>query len=432
MYANRVRLVAHVVIGICAVGLLGGPVFAQAGGDHSAHEHAAHAVDDGSPPPTRDGSGTAWLPDESPMFAIHRPAGDWTVMLHGTAFLQYLHESGARGDGQVGSINWFMAMGERAAGRGRLTLRGMISAEPWTIGGCGYPNLLATGEVCEGAAIHDRQHPHDLAMEIAASYDRPLGRGLRLQLYGGPVGEPALGPVAFMHRVSALPNPIAPITHHWFDSTHVTFGVATAGVYGNRWKLESSVFNGREPDEHRTDFDFGRMDSYSARAWLLPTSRWALQVSGGHLAEAEADHDGEGRTDVDRVTASATYHRTTLEQTWWATTVGWGRNAASDGATHALFGESSLTFRNRDSLYGRAEWSQKSDHDLVVPAAGVFDVVKLEGGYTRYLPPWHGLTPGIGAAVSTGIVPAALSPDYGGRTNPGVAMYLTVRPGAHE
>ena len=142
-----------------------------------------------------------------------------------------------------------MGMAQRSAGGGLVTLRGMVSVEPWTIGGCGYPNLLATGEVCEGEAIHDRQHPHDLFMELAAQYNRSLGKGLRLELYGGPVGEPALGPVAFMHRVSGLPNPIAPMTHHWFDSTHITFGVVTAGLYGRRWKMEGSVFNGREPDE---------------------------------------------------------------------------------------------------------------------------------------------------------------------------------------
>jgi hypothetical protein len=170
-------------------------------------------------------------------------------MGHGAAFLQYLHESGDRGSEQTGSINWLMGMARRSAGGGQVTLRAMVSFEPWTIGGCGYPNLLATGEVCEGETIHDRQHPHDLFMELAAQYKRPLGKGLRLELYGGPVGEPALGPVAFMHRVSGLPNPIAPMTHHWFDSTHITFGVVTAGLYAPRWKVEGSVFNGREPDE---------------------------------------------------------------------------------------------------------------------------------------------------------------------------------------
>lgn len=123
-------------------------------------------------PPTRDGSGTSWLPDETPMYAIHAQRGTWTLMAHGSAFLQYLQENGDRGSDQVGSINWFMGMADRTVGRGHVGIRGMMSLEPWTIGGCGYPDLLASGEVCEGEAIHDRQHPHDLFMELPA----PRGR----------------------------------------------------------------------------------------------------------------------------------------------------------------------------------------------------------------------------------------------------------------
>jgi hypothetical protein len=227
-------------------------------------------------PRSREGSGTSWLPDETPMYAVHSQAGKWMLMAHGNAFLQYFRESGDRGSDQFGSINWFMGMADRNVGSGHLGLRGMISLEPWTIRGCGYPDLLASGELCNAETIHDRQHPHDLFMELAATYDRPIAGDVRLQLYGGAVGEPALGPTAFPHRISATPNPLAPITHHWFDSTHITFGVVTGGVYGKKWKAEASIFNGREPDEHRTNFDFGALDSWSGRGWFLPTNRWAV------------------------------------------------------------------------------------------------------------------------------------------------------------
>ncbi len=380
-------------------------------------------------PATRDGSGTSWLPDETPMYAFHAQARGWMLMGHGNAYLQHLRESGDRGSQQTGSINWLMGMAQRPAGRGRVTVRGMVSIEPWSIGGCGYPDLLATGEVCEGEAIHDRQHPHDLFMELSAQYDRPLGKGVRLQVYGGPVGEPALGPVAFMHRISGLPNAVAPITHHWFDSTHITYGVVTGGLYGRRWKAEASAFNGREPDEQRTDFDFGAMDSWSGRVWFLPSPRWALQFSTGRLNEAEPGHDGGPPVDLDRLTASATYHRTMPENVIWATTLGWGRNAEGGGeATTALLLETSLTVRDRHAWYGRFEWAAKSGHDLAVAGHGVFDVAKLQGGYTHYLTAWKGLTPGVGGAVSAGLVPRRLAPEYGGRFTPGFALYLTLRP----
>jgi hypothetical protein len=383
-------------------------------------------------PPAREGSGTSWLPDETPMYAIHSQAGQWTLMAHGNAFLQYLNDGGDRGSDQGGSINWFMGMADRNVGAGHLGLRGMISLEPWTIRGCGYPDLLASGETCNGEAIHDRQHPHDLFMELAATYDRPLAGTVRWQIYGGPVGEPALGPTAFPHRISAMPSPIAPISHHWLDSTHITYGVVTGGVYGKRWKAETSVFNGREPDEDRTNFDFGPLDSWSGRVWYLPTNRWALQVSAGHLKEAEAGHDGGPRIDVDRVTASATYHHQLTDTSIWASTIGWGRNKEPEsGATSAFLAETTLTLHDRDTFFGRLERSEKSGHDLAIESTDVFTVAKLQAGYTRYLDSWNGLSPGAGFGVSAGFVPQSLESVYGSRINLGVAVYLTVRPSDH-
>jgi hypothetical protein len=391
-----------------------------------AEEHEGHDMQ-----MAREGSGTAWLPDSTPMYAIHWQRGSWQFMAHENAFVQFLHESGDRGDDQFGSINWMMGMAQRRAGNGRVMFRGMFSAEPWTIRGCGYPDLLASGEQCNGEKIHDRQHPHDLVMEISAEYDAPLKGPVRWQVYGGPVGEPALGPVAYPHRVSAMPNPLAPISHHWLDSTHITFGVVTAGVYARRWKAEASVFNGREPDEERTNFDFGAMDSFSGRLWFLPTSKLALQVSAGKLTEAEASEDGGLGIDVTRVTASATYHHAVREHSIWATTIGWGRNEESGHGSNALLIEASLTFDDRNTWFGRFEAASKTAHDLAVAeSADAFTVAKLQGGYTRYFSAWQGLKPGVGASVSAGFVPERLGPAYGSRVNPGVGVFVTLRPAA--
>jgi hypothetical protein len=183
--------------------------------------------------PARDASGTAWLPDTTPMYGLQRTWHGWELMLHGLAFAQFLyepgdiHRTGGYSTHQIGSVNWAMLMARRPAGSGRVGVRAMLSGEPWTIPGCGYLNQLATGETCEGDTIHDRQHPHDLFMELAGEYDRPLRGSLRWQVYAGVAGEPALGPAAFPHRLSATPNPIAPISHHWLDATHITFGLVT-------------------------------------------------------------------------------------------------------------------------------------------------------------------------------------------------------------
>jgi len=433
MYAHS-YLRLEVQAGLLAIWITAVPaaLLAQDARPQQPHDMAAMSNGDSAIPATRQGSGTSWLPDESPMYAWHYQSKGWVLMSHANVFLQYLKESGDRGSEQTGSVNWVMGMAQHRIGPGQLLLRGMVSLEPWTIGGCGYPDLLATGEECKGSAIHDRQHPHDLFMELTAQYDQLLGRGIRLQLYGGPAGEPALGPVAFVHRVSALPNLLAPMTHHWLDSTHVTYGVVTGGLYGTKWKAEASLFNGREPDDDRTDFDFAAMDSWSGRLWFLPNSHWALQASAGHLDEAEAGHDDGARVDLNRVTASATYHRTTLESTRWASTVAWGRNAEAEGeATNALLIESSVTMHDRHAVFGRLEWSEKGGHDLSVPQDGLFTIGKLQGGYTRYFAPRNGVVPGIGAAISTGIVPQALESTYGDRFNVGVGVYLTLRPSAH-
>lgn len=240
---------------------------------------------------TRDASGTSWLPDQSLMYAVHRELGDWQVMFHGNAFLQYIDQGGPRGDEEVGSINWIMGMGRREVAGGEFTVRTMFSLEPLTVGDCGYPDLLATGEFCDDQPLHDRQHPHDVFMELAAAYQREAGSNLAYQFYAGLAGEPALGPTAYPHRVSSMPNPFAPITHHWLDATHISFGVLTGGIFSRRWKLEGSLFNGREPDQERFDLDLAPLDSLSARAWFLPQRSMGAPGVHGSARRSRASRD---------------------------------------------------------------------------------------------------------------------------------------------
>jgi hypothetical protein len=386
----------------------------------------------------RDGSGTSWLPDSSPAHGAMHHSGAWMLMLHGNAFLEYIKTGTDRGDDQFGSINWIMGTAQRSAGGGQLQFRLMLSAEPATVGHCGYPSLLQSGEFCDGAPLHDRQHPHDLFMEAVADYRRAINDRVAFELYGGPVGEPALGPTAFPHRLSALPNPIAPISHHWLDSTHISFGVITGAVYGRRWKAEVSAFNGREPDDQRWDFDLAPLDSYSGRFWLLPTPQWALQVSAGHLTEAEFRLSGS-RADVTRTTASATYHRL-VSSRLWATTIAWGQNRENEppvshgfGASHttsAFTAETAADVTAKDYVFGRAELAGKTPGELGVPETiqAVFTVGKLQAGYTRWLNESHGVRVGAGGSVGVSIVPETLATFYGGRVGAEFALFLTVRP----
>ena len=161
----------------------------------------------------------------------------------------------------------------------------------------------------------------------------------------------------------------------------------------------------------------------------MPTSKWSLQASVGRLTEAEPSETGGHSIDVTRATASATYHSVFRDQQFWATTIAWGRNAEPEHATNALLVESSVTFDDRDTWFGRFEVVGKTPHDLVVAeTADVFTVARLQGGYTRYLRPWNGLKPGVGASASAGLVPGALKSAYGGGVNLGFGIFVTVRP----
>lgn len=380
----------------------------------------------------RAGSGTAWLPDLTPMFAIHRDFGGWSAMFHENLFLQYVNEGTERGDSQLGSVNWVMGMAERRARAGYLGVRTMFSLERLTVGECGYPDLLATGESCNGRPIHDRQHPHDFFMELAGTYERELSGALALQLYAGLAGEPALGPVAFPHRVSALSIPMAPLTHHWLDSTHISYGVVSAGVFGTRWKAEASAFNGREPDENRFDLDLGALDSFSGRLWFAPADRWSVQISKGYLNEAEVAPLGGPRRDLNRTTASATYHQLVGTAGFWSVTGAWGRNAEDDHATDAVLLETDLQVDGRNTLFARLEGAGKTGEELTVPEIGddAVTVSKLQLGYIRQLPGGRMFEPRVGAALSFSALPDRVEQAYGRGSGFGIAVFLSVRPSA--
>ena len=395
----------------------------------------------------REASGTAWLPDQTPMYGVGSTWRSWQVMVHGNVFAQFLYEPGEihRTGGfdkrQFGSVNWGMLMARRPLGTGWLGLRTMLSLEPWTVSDCGYLNLLATGEMCEGDTIHDRQHPHDLFMELAAEYDRPLRGTTRWRVYAGLSGEPALGPPGFPHRFSAMSNPVAPISHHWLDSTHISFGLVTAGVYAHRWKAETSVFNGREPDDSRADLDLGKLDSVSGRFSFLPTDALSIQVSAAHLHEAEDEFPPDPRSDVNKGTVSATYHRAIGMGSEWATTLGAGVNSSREiipggvleARTVAILLESHLSVRDRHTFFGRAEMVEKPAHDLHAHeyAERIFTVGKLQAGYVRYFRARNGLMPGIGGTVAVSMVPGELETRYYGQLAPSFGVFLVLRPARH-
>jgi hypothetical protein len=379
-------------------------------------------------PDSRAGSGTSWLPDESPMHAAHYQAGAWTIMLHGAAFALYDNQGSPRGADRLAATDWGMLAASRTLGAGRVSLRAMLSTEPWTVGSRGYPLLLQSGESYGGAPLHDRQHPHDLFVELAALYERPLSNDAAFSLYLAPVGEPALGPVAFPHRPSAAADPFAPLGHHWQDATHITYGVITAGLFTRTMKLEGSWFNGREPDEDRTNFDYAgrRLDSYSTRVTVNPSSHWSLAVWYGYLASPEALDPAEA---VHRFGASALFTEPRGAHGQWSTAVILGANGiiGADQTLPSALVETTLDLDGTNTVFGRVEWVRKRAEDLAVPAVPAtltYDVGAVAGGYARVLARPGGIDLALGGWGAVSFVPSSLEGLYGSRAPAGGAVYL--------
>ncbi|HEV2473441.1 MAG TPA: hypothetical protein VGS41_12285 [Chthonomonadales bacterium] len=370
-------------------------------------------------------SGTSWQPDDTPMFGHMRRSGRWTLMAHFNAFLSYDHQGEPRGGNQVNSTNWFMLMGSRPVSRDQLVLRAMLSLEPITTTPRGYPLLFQSGEQYHNEPLVDRQHPHDLFMELAAKYTHPLSATSAVYLYAAPSGEPALGPPAFPHRLSAMDNPAAPIGHHWQDSTHIDFGVLTLGGWSGRAQLEGSYFTGREPDEFRYDLAPMHMDSFSGRLTYNPSARWSCQVSYGYLHSPEALRPTE---DVRRTTASALYTVPAGKSGFWSSALVWGLNSSNGRDSNAYLLESDFKPDSENTFFGRVEYVDKLGEELnLQPMQRKFGIGQFTIGYLRELSPRAPVSAAIGGAITFSSYPGDLTPLYG-RSPVSYWLFLRFRP----
>ena len=358
--------------------------------------------------------------DHAKMLREMAAGSGWQLMQDGTVFVMFNDQSGARGGTDVVAPNWWMLMAARKTSHGMITFNAMLSLDAVTVGGDGYRELFQTGEVYRGEPLIDRQHPHDLFMGLSASWRVPLPASTSLTFSGGPAGAPALGPIAFMHRASAFDNPMAPLTHHLFDSTHISFGVASAAVEHGRWTLEGSVFNGREPDENRWDFDFAPMDSVSGRLWFKPDAQWAFQVSTGHLVHPEHFEPGNAQ----RTIVSASWTRVS-GQTIDAITAGFGSNDGpeQDFVRNGAFVEGARHI-GANTVYGRIEVLKIDPH-----IAGVNGAAFTIGG-VRDILTRRGFESGIGSAVTLNVMPALLDPFYGAHPV-GFQVFFRLRRAEH-
>jgi hypothetical protein len=391
--------------------------------DHAAMDHDAHGSSGagegvfmagalGPYPMTREASGTSWQPDSSRHSGPEATVGNWNLMGHAMFNLVYDRQAGPRGGEKTFVAGMIMGTAQRTFPNGNtLQFKAMLSPDPF-MGKRGYPLHLASGETADGATpLVDRQHPHDLFMELSASFSLRLSDKASLFLYGGLPGEPAFGPPAFMHRMSILDSPEAPISHHWLDSTHISFGVVTGGFVYDRLKVEASRFNGREPDRHRYDIETGPLDSTALRLSWNPTDALSLQGSWAHLVSPEQLEPGDNQT---RWSASAIYTRVVGRGGRWSTTAAWGRRSSDHESFDAWVLESALSLKDW-TLFGRAERTENNELVRIGGHHGpTFTVGKASLGLIRDFRVASHARLGIGGLFALNFVPSSLDPLYGG------------------
>lgn len=367
-------------------------------------------------PMTRESSGTAWQPDATEHKGLVSMSGDWTLMAHGVLNLVYDSQSGPRGDDKAFASGMLMGMAQHPLGNGTVQFKAMISPDP-LMGARGYPLLIASGETANGRdRLIDRQHPHDFFMELSGSVSQKIGPKSSVFVYAGLPGEPAFGPPAFMHREAILDSPEAPISHHWLDSTHISFGVVTGGIVFDRVKLEVSRFNGREPDQHRWNIETGPLDSTSVRLSWNPTRTLALQGSWGHFVDPEQLEPG---VDQKRWSASALWANEIAPGWKLAGTLAWGRKSAHGHNDDAVAAEASLK-HEQWTLFGRGEMAENRELTNAEDAPA-YRVGKVSLGVVRDFKIADHLSLGAGGLFAVNFVPDGLAPLYGGH-NPRGAM----------
>ena len=399
-------------------------------------------------------SGTSIEPASIPIPMLMSQRNGWTLMLHGTAFITDIQQSGPRGADKFLSTNWIMPMAQHQLGPGKLTLRTMFSLEPATVTNRYYPLLFQQGETAFGKPIVDGQHPHNFFMEVGALYDIHLGERTLLSLYAAPIGDPAIGPTAYPHRLSASENPIAPLGHHQQDSTHIAYNVLTAGLTYNFIRIEASGFHGGEPSEQRWGFQPSpnghAIDSYSSRITFSPRTNWTAQYSIAHITSPEALYPNE---DQQRQTASVMYNRpfgshhdttsmpgmdmTTPSTGNWSTTLLWGRTKSLAGGSkeNSYLLESLLKFHNRNYIWTRIENAGRTDELLLTPGtplpphfeeSPIGHVAAYSFGYDRDYRIAPHLLAAPGAQFTTYTTPLALVSTYGSHPF-GAALFVRFR-----
>ena len=346
----------------------------------------------------------------------------WHIHSHTTLSLVSDSQSGPRGGDKTFVAGMTMLMAGRSLDADNdLELEAMLSPDAF-MGKSGYPLLLQTGETADGATpLRDRQHPHDLFMGLTATLTHRFSGQVSGFVTAGYPGEFAFGPTAFMHRASGEDFPTAPISHHWLDSGHITFGVLTAGLRDGPITLEISQFTGREPDQYRFDFDPAHLDSTAVRLSWQVTAKLKAQASWARQVSPEAL---EPDINLRKSSLSLEYSRKLGTLGVWTSTLAFGRKQVEHGAdkpSDAILFENAWQVTPRWTVLGRFERVYSDEL-----AAQPYWVAKTELGGMRTFAINDNASLSLGLMRQFNAIPDGLKSVYG--SNPtGTVAFMTLK-----
>lgn len=401
----------------------------------------ANMVESRHPPPrfrrsvfgisrARFGVGTSWQPDESPLYAVLPNVKKWGFLGTGNLYTGYNWFGSERGDKRFMGRNNLSISALREHAKGEFVARVMLTFEPFTVGKRGYPLIAQSGATRDGVPVADRQQALEFFRELAVSYAYEVTGRWALSLYLAASGEPALGPGAFTHRVSASADPLAPISFQWQDATNTSYGVITFGAFSRDLKIEASWFNGRAPGERRWGIDMVRRpDSYAGRITWNFAPAFSAQISYGFLDSPEVLNPNVAQH---RTSASLMWAETRGKKVWAATASLAERVLSNGAASFAGLIEGYWNIDGHHALFSRLEAVQKTGIELVLeqPSRKKHAVGTVVAGYVYYFGPFISLEPGLGLRASVSPLARDLANDYGTRAPFGVMVYAQLRTAA--
>ena len=186
------------------------------------------------------------------------PNAGWQFMQDGVIFAEVNHQGGPRGGTELVVPNWWMGMASRDTSRGRVDVHG--HAQP------------RSGHRRQGRLPRDLSGRRSAAR---ASADRPPASARSVHAAGGGMARADRSrPPASRSRAGQSANrrsdPSRSCIAHRRQTTRRRRSATIPSIrrtsrsassprplITGRWVVEGSLFNGREPDENRWDFDFG-------------------------------------------------------------------------------------------------------------------------------------------------------------------------------